>query len=59
MELDDDDGIAAIAAKEGDYQEKSEYKDSSHAQTKPFRMLKQVIQQGRRREITGAYPWVR
>jgi hypothetical protein len=35
MELNDNNGIAAIAAKEGDYQEKGKYKDSSHAQTKP------------------------
>ena len=37
-------------------QEKSEDKNSSHAETKPYRMLKQVIQQGRRREITGGVP---
>ena len=53
MELNNDDGIAAIAAREGDCQEKSEDKNSGHAQTKPYRRLKQVIQQGGKREITG------
>ncbi|OGW49547.1 MAG: hypothetical protein A2V62_09070 [Nitrospirae bacterium RBG_19FT_COMBO_58_9] len=56
MELDHHHRIAAIAADEGDCQEKSEDKNSSHARTKPYRMLKQVIQQGRRREITGGVP---
>jgi hypothetical protein len=37
MKLDDDDGIAAIAACEGDGQEKTENKNSSHAQDKTLR----------------------
>ena len=49
MELNNDDGIAAIAAREGDCQEKSEDKNASHAQDKTYRRLKKVIQQGRRR----------
>ena len=56
MELNHDNRIAAITAREGGYQEKSEDKSSSHAQTNPYRMLKQITQQGRRREITGGVP---
>jgi hypothetical protein len=37
MKLDDDDRIAAIAACEGDGQEKTENKNSSHAQDKTLR----------------------